>query len=254
MRIKRQNTSLLVNDNVMRVYLASPDREGQYPGILFYSDIYQLGTPITRLADHLAGYGFVVAAPEIYHRLLPIGTIIDPDDLGRIKGNEAARKTDLSEFDQDANAVINFLSQHESVMPKKIGTMGFCIGGHLAFRAAFNPQVKGAVCVYPTGIHNGKLGREKADTLERIKDIQGQVLLIFGTEDPHIPQEGRHLIIDSLNQADISHHVVTYIANHTFMRDDGYRFDPVATDLAWQEIIKFFQSVFLIHELYLTIL
>ncbi|MEY3827042.1 MAG: hypothetical protein RLZZ148_1860, partial [Cyanobacteriota bacterium] len=58
MQIKRQNTSVIIDDVAMRVYIASPDKEGKYPGILFYSDIYQLGSPITRLADHLAGYGF----------------------------------------------------------------------------------------------------------------------------------------------------------------------------------------------------
>lgn len=244
MQIKRHNTSLLVDDNAMRVYVASPDQEGEYPGILFYSDIYQLGSPITRLVDHLAGYGFVVAAPEIYHRLLPMGTVIDPDDLGRMKGNEAARKTALAEFDRDACAVFDFLTQQETVAKDKIGTMGFCIGGHLAFRAAFNSQVKGSVCVYPTGIHSGKLGREKADSLERITEIQGQVLLIFGTLDPHIPESGRTLILDTLKQANIPHQVITYEANHTFMRDDGYRFDPVATDLAWQEITQFLSVIF----------
>ncbi|MEA5510977.1 dienelactone hydrolase family protein [Crocosphaera sp. UHCC 0190] len=244
MQIKRQNTSIIVDDNAMRIYMASPDNTGQYPGILFYSDIYQLGTPITRLADHLAGYGYVVAVPEIYHRLLPIGTVIEPNDLGRIQGNEAARKTALSEFDQDANAVIDFLSQQENVISEKIGTMGFCIGGHLAFRAAFNPEIKASVCVYPTGIHNGKLGREKANSLAKMSEIKGQVLLIFGTEDPHVPEEGRQLIIESLKQTNVSHQVITYKANHTFMRDDGYRFDPVATDLAWGEITKFLQSIF----------
>ncbi len=244
MQVKRQNISLLVDDNAMRVYLARPDQEGTFPGILFYSDIYQLGGPITRLVDHLAGYGFVVAAPEIYHRQLPLGTIIEPTDLGRIQGNEAARKTSMAEFDSDACAVIDFLRNYEAVSPQQIGTMGFCIGGHLACRAAFNPLVKTSVCVYPTGIHNGKLGREKADTLARIGEIQGEVLLIFGTLDPHIPEDGRVIIRQNLEEQGIRHKILEYKANHTFMRDDGYRFDPMATDQVWQEISLFFQSIF----------
>ncbi len=244
MQIKRQNTNILVDDSSMRIYMASPNQDGKYPGILFYSDIYQLGGPITRLVDHLAGYGFVVVAPEIYHRQLPIGTIIEPTDLGRIQGNDAARKTTLLEFDNDARAAIDFLCQHETVISEQIGTIGFCIGGHLAFRAGLNTQVKASACVYPTGIHNGKLGREKADTLTKISEIKGEVLLIFGTIDPHIPADGRATIIEALKQNHIPHKVIEYEANHTFMRDDGYRFDPVATDLAWTEITKFFDSVF----------
>ncbi|MGB5770513.1 MAG: dienelactone hydrolase family protein [Crocosphaera sp.] len=244
MQVKRQNISLLVDDNAMRVYLASPEKEGKYPGIVFYSDIYQLGSPIIRLADHLAGYGFVVAAPEIYHRQLPLGTIIEPTDIGKIQGNEAARKTSTSEFDTDANAVINFLSQYHLVASQQIGAMGFCIGGHLACRTALTPQIKASVCVYPTGIHSGKLGKEKADTLTRLSEIKGELLLIFGSLDPHIPEDGRITIKETLEKAKIRHQIREYEANHTFMRDDGYRFDPVATDKAWQEIISFFQSIF----------
>ena len=244
MQVKRQNISILVDDNAMRIYLVSPDKVGKYPGLLFFSDIYQLGSPITRLADHLAGYGFVVAAPEIHHRQLPLGTVIEPTDLGKIEGNEAARKTATSEFDTSANAVIDFLSQHDGVASQQIGAMGFCIGGHLACRAALNPLVKASVCVYPTGIHSGKLGREKADTLTRLSEIQGDLLLIFGTLDPHVPEDGRMTIKQALEKAKVRHTIREYEANHTFMRDDGYRFDPVATDHAMQEIISFLQSTF----------
>jgi carboxymethylenebutenolidase len=243
MQIKKLNTSIIVDDSSMRIYLASPEKEGKYPGILFYSDIYQLGGPMTRLADHLAGYGFVVAAPEIYHRQLPVGTVIEPTDLGRIQGNDAARKTSNSEFDRDAKATLDFLANLENISPGKIATLGFCIGGHLAFRAAFNPEVKASVCVYPTGIHNGKLGREKADTLGRVPEINGKVFLIFGTLDPHIPEDGREAIAAALASGQINHKIVQYEANHTFMRDDGYRFDPVATDAAWKEITLFLDGV-----------
>ena len=122
--------------------------------------------------------------------------------------------------------------------------MGFCIGGHLAFRAALQSEVKASVCCYPTGIHNGKLGREKADTLERVGEITGEVLTIFGSLDPHVPPEGRQKILQALDDAEIEHKSLTYQANHTFMRDDGYRYDPVATDAAWIEIIKFFSRIF----------
>ncbi len=44
-----------------------------YPGILFYSDIYQLGKPITLLVDRLAGYGYVVAAPKFSIELNRLG-------------------------------------------------------------------------------------------------------------------------------------------------------------------------------------
>jgi carboxymethylenebutenolidase len=242
--ITKRNLGLTIDDSLMRVYVAAPEPKGQYPGILFYSDIYQLGRPITHLADRLAGYGYVVAAPEIFHRLEPIGTVIEPDDLGRMRGNDDARRTAIAEYDADAQAVLEWLKTEASVTSEKLGTLGFCIGGHLALRAALQAEVKAAVCCYPTGIHSGKLGRGVADTLERVNEINGQVLTLFGTLDPHVPPDGRQAILNAFDQAEVSHETLLYEANHTFMRDDGYRYDPVATDTAWAEITTFLHRVF----------
>ncbi|MGB3137369.1 MAG: dienelactone hydrolase family protein [Nodosilinea sp.] len=244
MQIQRHDVGLTVDDSLMRLYVAEPAATGHYPGILFYSDIYQLGGPILRLADRLAGYGYVVAAPEIFHRLEPIGTVIEPDALGRLRGNDAASRTAIAHYDADATAALNWLQNHPTVMPGQIGTCGFCIGGHLACRAALNPVVRAAVCCYPTGIHNGKLGRDRADTLERLSQISAALLLIFGDQDPHVPAEGRDVILNALAAAEVSHKCLLYPTNHTFMRDDGYRYDPAATDTAWAEITAFLQAQF----------
>lgn len=245
MQIIRRNLGLIVDDSLMRVYVTEPEVEGTYPGVLFYSDIYQLGRPITLLADRLAGYGYVVAAPEIFHRIEPIGTIIEPDELGRMRGNDDARRTAIANYDADASAVLDWLQTETKVKSGAIATFGFCIGGHLAFRAAtLNPMIRAAICCYPTGIHNGKLGRGKADTLERIENIKAEMLTVFGTLDPHVPPGGRQTILQALDRAGITHTTLLYKANHTFMRDDGYRYDPMMTDIAWQEMIAFLHHCF----------
>lgn len=243
MQIEKRNIGLTVDDSLMRVYVAAPQPAGRYPGILFYSDIYQLGRPITLLADRLAGYGYVVAAPEIFHRTEPIGAAIEPDDLGRIRGNDNARRTAIAEYDADGLAVLEWLEAQDSVVSKKLGTLGFCIGGHLAFRAAFGEQVKATVCCYPTGIHSGKLGRGVADTIERVGEIESEILTVFGSLDPHVPPEGREKILQALDKASVRHETLLYEANHTFMRDDGYRYDPIATDDAWVKITAFLKRV-----------
>jgi carboxymethylenebutenolidase len=238
MQVQRQDIGLMVGDSLMRVYVASPQPAGQYPGILFYSDIYQLGAPITRLADRLAGYGYVVAAPEIFHRLEPIGTVIEPNSLGRLRGNDNARRTAIAAYDADAIAVLDWLQTQAQVTIGEIGSLGFCIGGHLALRAALQPGVKLSVCCYPTGVHNGKLGQDRADTLERLGEIKGAVLTLFGSLDPQVPLDAREQIIEALDRAGVAHKTLLYDADHTFMRDDGYRYDPVASDGAWQAITE----------------
>ena len=73
----------------------------------------------------------------------------------------------------------------------KLGVMGICIGGHLAFRAAMNPEVLAGTCFYATDIHKGGLGKGmKDDSLARIPEIKGELLMIWGRQDPHVPARG----------------------------------------------------------------
>ena len=244
MIVTTQYVSIPVGGSPMRTFVAAPKEEGKYPGILFYSDIFQLTGPMLRSSVRLAGYGFVVAAPEIYHRISPAGTVIPFDDEGRDRGMAGAAQTSVAEFDADARAVLDYLDQHPGVAKGKLGAGGFCIGGHLAFRAALQPDVLGTVCFYGTGIHNGKLGKdEDAGSLERASDIRGELLMIFGTMDPHVPEEGRAKIQTALDRAGTNFSIGLYAAEHAFMRDEGPRYDPEATDDAWSEMIRFYRRV-----------
>ena len=116
--------------------------------------------------------------------------------------------------------------------------MGFCIGGHLAFRAALDPNVKATACFYGTGIHDGKLGQDRdAGSLARAGEIRGNLLMIWGTSDPHVPEPGRAFIDRTLRAAKVDYTVKLFAAEHAFMRDEGPRYDPEATDQAFAEMI-----------------
>ena len=243
MQILRNTIGLTVDGSLMRLHVARPRLEGSWPGILFYSDIYQLGDPIKRLADRLAGYGYVVAAPEIFHRLEPIGSVIEPDDIGRLRGNNNASRTLVSDYDSDSAAVLSLLAADPGVDQGCLGAIGFCIGGHLAFRAALRPEVKCTACVYPTGLQDGKVGQGIADSLQRASYIRGALLTIFGSLDPHVPSEARETILATLAALpDLRHRTLLYEANHTFMRDDGERWDPECADQAWAQLIQFLRQ------------
>jgi carboxymethylenebutenolidase len=236
---------IAVDNSPLRMFVAAPQAEGKYPGIVFYSDIFQLTGPMLRACIRLAGYGFVVAAPEIYHRIEPAGTALAFDDAGRTRGLEDAARTTVAEFDRDCRAVLDYLTRHPLVASGKLGAAGFCIGGHLSFRAAFQPDVRATVCFYGTGIHDGKLGRDAdAGSLQRARQISGELLMIFGETDPHVSQEGREKIHAALQQAGVSYRVKLYPAEHAFMRDEGPRYDPESTDLAFADMVDLFGSTF----------
>ena len=229
----------------MHTFVAEPKVEGKYPGIWCYSDIFQLTPPLLRFCVRLAGYGFVAAAPEIYCRIEPPGTVIPFDDAGRTRGQQDAAKTPVVHFDEDCRAGLDWLARHPKVAQGKIGVTGFCIGGHLAFRAAFQPGVRVTACYYGTGIHDGKLGADPdAGSLARAKEIRGNLLMIFGTKDPHVPDGGRETIDRALRASGIRYCTLLYPAEHAFTRDEGPRFDPEATDQSFAEMIRVFRETF----------
>ncbi|HKA18550.1 MAG TPA: dienelactone hydrolase family protein [Blastocatellia bacterium] len=242
MVISAEYVDIAAEGGAMRMFVAAPKQVGRYPGILFYSDIFQLTGTMIRSTMRLAGYGFVVAAPEIYHRIEPAGTAIPFDDEGRTRGLAGAAQTAVAEFDSDCRSVLDYLGAHPKVDKGKLGAGGFCIGGHLSFRAALQPDVRATVCFYGTGIHDGKLGKDQdAKSLERASEIRGEVLLVFGTLDPHVPEDGRAKIQSSMKKAGTRFSISLYEAEHAFMRDEGPRYDPEATDQAWDEMIRFFR-------------
>ena len=229
----------------MRMFVAAPHAEGRYPGILCYSDIFQLTGPMLRACMRLAGYGFVTAAPEIYHRIEPPGSPIPFDDAGRTRGLANAMKTPIAHFDQDRRAALDYLASHPRVAKGKLGVMGFCIGGHLGFRGAFEPDVQATVCFYGTGIHDGRLGADPdAGSLARAGEIRGKLLMVFGSQDPHVPAEGRDTVDRALRNAHVNYSIRLYPAEHAFMRDEGPRHDPEATDHAFAAMISTFREVF----------
>src|SRR6266536_391914 len=109
MLIKINYVDLRVDNRPMRTFVAAPKVAGKYPGILFYSDIFQLTGTMLRSCARLAGYGFVVAATEIYGRIEPAGLVIPFDDEGRNRGLADASKTPVAHFDEDCGRVLDYL-------------------------------------------------------------------------------------------------------------------------------------------------
>ena len=239
MKLREDEVRVPAPDGEIRSVLIGPAGAGRWPGVLLYTDIFQLTESTLRTARRLAAAGFLVCVPEIYPHGPLAGVALDFDDAGKQAGLAAAAATTTAQFDADRVAVLDFLAERADVL---LAT-GFCLGGHLAFRAAFDPRVAATVCFYPTGLHNGALGADAdAGSLARAGDIGGRLLVVFGSRDPHVPAGARVEIVSALyaaGLADVELHVYAG-GEHAFMRDVGARYDPALTDLALAEAVSFF--------------
>ena len=93
----------------MRTHIARPVAPGRYPGIVFFSEIFQITAPIRRMAAFFAGNGYIVAAPEIYHEFEPAGTVLAYDQAGADRGNALKTTKTIASYDADARAVLDHL-------------------------------------------------------------------------------------------------------------------------------------------------
>ncbi|MGA8028166.1 MAG: dienelactone hydrolase family protein [Bryobacteraceae bacterium] len=224
----------------MRTYVFRPAEDGKYPGIVFFSEIFQVTGPIRRTAAMVAGHGYVVAVPEVYHELESPGTVLAYDQQGADKGNVDKYEKELSSYDADARAVLDHLKYRDDCSGR-LGAVGICLGGHLAFRAAMNPDVSATACFYATDIHSGTLGKGKQDnSLERAADIKGELLHIWGRQDPHVPLEGRNRIKARLEEAGARFQWLEVNGAHAFMRDEGYRYDPALAYQCYGLVLELF--------------
>jgi carboxymethylenebutenolidase len=225
----------------MRVHRFCPKEMPERPAVILYSEIYQATGPIRRLAARLAGEGFDVLVPEVYHEYEEPGKVLAYDQPGTDRGNFLKFEKPVAAFDSDSKALIDWIFSRPYPWAS-VGTWGFCLGGHLAFRAALDPRVAAAACLYATDLHTASLGQGKHDdTLARVKETHAEYLLVWGRQDPHVPLEGRKKIYDTMTGAEVKFQWHEFNAAHAFSRDEGPRYDSAAGRLAFALTLELFQ-------------
>jgi carboxymethylenebutenolidase len=239
MILEQSQVVLQTSRGPMHTYVYRPQAPGKCPGVVLFSEIFQLTGPISRMAAMLAGNGYVVAVPEIFHELEPAGTVLGYDQAGADAGNRHKVGKTVAAYDEDARAVLDHLQARDDCDGKLL-SMGVCIGGHLAFRCAFDRRVRAAACFYATDLHKGSLGLGGDDSLARATDIGGELLMVWGRQDPHVPDEGRALIQARLVETKRNLTWHEFNAAHAFLRDEGPRYDPALALLSYRLVLDLF--------------
>lgn len=240
MIIEEDSADVATPGGPMRIHRFRPAAGGPFPGLILFSEIYQVTGPIRRAARILASRGYIVAAPEVYHEFEPAGCALAYDKEGTDKGNLYKTEKDVAAFDADARAAI----AHLLSLPQcngRLGTMGICLGGHLAFRCAMNPEILAGACYYATDIHKRSLGKGMHDdSLDRVPAIEGEMLMIWGRQDPHVPQAGRDIIYRAMTEAGSLFGWHEFNAQHAFIRDEGPRYDAALAEICYSMVFELF--------------
>lgn len=212
----------------------------RFPGVVVWLEIYQVTGPVARFARKIASHGYIVVCPSVYHNFVGPEPFAY-DGPGTDLGNRYKVEKPVALYDEDARLAVEYL-QGLATCTGAIGSTGMCLGGHLAYRTAFLPAVLATVCFFATDIHSGTLG-DGDDLLARCGDIRGEIIMIFGTKDNHVPPPGRTAIRAAMMDADVA---MTFMevndAQHAFVRDESSkgRFDGAITDACFAWLFELF--------------
>ena len=206
-------------------YLAVPE-QGSGPGVIVIQEWWGLVDHIKDVCDRFAAEGFVALAPDMYHGK----STKSPDEAGKLM--MALR---IDEAERDLSAAVDYLDIQDSTTSKKIGVVGFCMGGALALYAASKNSKIGA-CVVFYGIHP----KVKPD----LPNLQAPVLGNYGEKDRSVPPAVVHDLEQQLK--DLGKQVDMKIykdADHAFFNDTRPEvYDAEASADAWQRTIAFLRE------------
>ncbi|CAA7266483.1 unnamed protein product [Cyclocybe aegerita] len=238
----------LDNGKPIRIFIIAPEvpdyPEAKFPGVVVFSEIYQVTGPVERFAGQIASQGYVVESICLVQRAL---LSITNSKVLKLSRTMSKIEKKVEAYDEDAKLTIDLLVSLKNCNGR-IAATGMCLGGHLAFRAAFDPRVLASVCFFGTDIHSATLGKGKSDdSLIRVRngDLsgKGELVMIFGKQDTHVPREGRDLIRKTLEDANIPVSFLEVQAQHAFVRDEQSkgRWDAALTRSLFTFVMEVFE-------------
>jgi carboxymethylenebutenolidase len=235
MDITRERVEIPVDGATMGGHLAGPAEGGPHPAVIVWMEIFGINAHIREVTERVAREGYVALAADFFHRSGP-GLDLGYDDAGREEGFVHLRRLHADGMVADARAAVDWLRHREGARGDRIGCLGFCVGGHMAYLTACETDVAAVASFYGGGI-------AAEPTLARTEKIRGRILCLFGGEDEHIPSEQVDAIKAELTKHEIRNEVVVYPgAGHGFFCDRRDSYHEEAADDAWEKVKALFSD------------
>lgn len=238
--LETQWVEIDINASPMQCYIATPKGEGPWPAVIVLMEIFGVNSHIQQVAERLAAEGYVAIAPNYYHRTTE-NLELSYTDRDVVTGRKHKEATTREGLLVDLRAIIQFLQAHKQVAhPEKIGCVGFCFGGHVAYIAAGMKEIVATAAFYPGGVAVSAPGGG-SPTVTHAREIQGEILCFFGEEDPLIPHQDTVVVEKALKEAGVRHEVIRYSnTGHGFFCNQRQDYDPSAAEDAWRRVKALF--------------
>ena len=232
------STSIKISDS-LNGYAVQPAGKGSFPGMVVLMEAFGITAHIQSVCERLANAGFAAVAPDIFH-----GDVFAYTDTDKVRPKIQTIRDDqvMGEMAES----LDWLETQHNVNRERLGIIGFCMGGRLAFLAhcRFPDRLQAAVSFYGGGI-----APDGPDRFGRIPPIgeaektRVPVFLGYGAEDSSITPTEHARVAEKLSSLKKRYTLAVYPgAGHGFLCEERASYAPAMADIAWKEAIGFLQS------------
>ncbi len=218
-----------------------PVGDGPWPAVIFYMDAGGIRPAVLDMAQRLADAGYVVLLPDLFYRYGPYGPFVPKEvfagDFRAILGPLMAT-TGNDKAAEDTQALLSYLDTRNDVAGRKVGAVGFCMGGGMALAAAGTyPDRFAAVASF----HGGNLATD-APTSPHLfaPELKAEVYVAAAENDDSYTHEMAERLEKALTQAGVRYGTETYPAAHGWMMPDFPVYDRAAAERGWVEMLALF--------------
>jgi len=224
-QVQTQTVSFSANGAQADGFLARPEGDGPFPGVIVVQEWWGVDDHIKDVAQRFARQGFAALAPDLYH-----GQVAkEPGEAQRLM-----MSLNMGQAAKELTKAADYLSQQPFTQGRGIGAIGFCMGGGLALALACeSPHIRAAAPFY--GVN---------PPTDRVANLRGPVFAAFAEQDAFANEAVRRALGEALQQHNIPHEVKVYPrTEHAFFNDTRPEvYNREASEDAWQHVLALFNE------------
>lgn len=244
-KLQERHVMLKMPGGFADAYFVHP-HDGAHPGIIVWPDALSVRAAFQCIAKRLAGSGYAVLIINPYYRTQPVPIGVDATDFYEPAGRETVMRlveTITPEMTlADAAALIRYLDQQSSVAThRKLGVIGYCLGGGMAFATAgLAPERIGALASF----HGSNLVTPEATSPHRrVGAMRASALIAIAEDDDAKSPDAKNQLRDAFDAAGLDAEVEVYRdAMHGWCPSDTRAYNKVQAERAWLRMLAVFKS------------
>jgi carboxymethylenebutenolidase len=224
-------TTIKTQDGDFAAYVARPSNP-KAPAVVVIQEIFGVNAVMRGVCDELAAAGFLAVCPDLFWRIEPGVDITDQSEAEWKKAFELYNAFDVDAGVKDIAATIDHV-RGLAECSGKVGAVGYCLGGLLAFLTSTRTDSDASVGYYGVGIEKHLVEADK---------LAHPLMIHIAEEDGFVPKEAQALILSKLkNHPQVQ--AYTYPGrDHAFARVGGEHYDAADAKLANGRTLAFFQQ------------